>query len=271
MTTRDQLLHIAFGHSAALSLKQALAQLGRQERVICEPDDLGYGPISSHSAALRAEFFFEGLGYEDDPTFIDEIDAFWTEATTSTATAVAWLSRRCVREYAGFLEFVSRRNEPLLVVDVAKVQLTGRDGIAAPDISMSMGYVSPEMMIENKLLERATPISDAELERERARWTKLKDENADLRVLDATGLVSAPITFFDKLITSFVTDDWQRCAKVIAKALVRSSTDFTQTGDLFLWSRLRSLAEEGLVDGRGEMVVMGESSVRKSGGTANKD
>lgn len=141
MPNDDALLHITFGHSAAHSLREALEQLGRQERVICEPDDLGYGPIDPRSAALRAEFFGDTLGYEDDPCLFEQVEAFWTEATT-TATPVAWLSQRCVREYAGFLELVSRRTVPPLVVDVAQVDFIDRDGVRVPDTSISMGLVS---------------------------------------------------------------------------------------------------------------------------------
>src|SRR5262245_4371200 len=106
-------------------------------------------------------------------------------------------------------------------------------------------------------------MSDVEFQRERGTWKKLKDENADLRILETTGLVSAPITFFDDLITSCVTPEWQRCPRVIANALVRSSNEFHQTGDLFLWSRLRTLVEDGLLEGKGDMLVMANSSVRR--------
>jgi len=263
MNKESPLLHIAFGQSAGGSIKQALAELGRRERVICEPDDLGYGPINPHNAAMRADFFGEGLGYEDEGAFIDQIDAFWDEVTSTTAIPVAWLSRRCVREYAGFLELVSRRDKPPLVVDVAAINFVDREGVAVRDISISMGFVSPRMMIDHDLFARATPMSDVEFRRERARWKKLKDENADLRVLDSTGLVSAPITFFDKLITSYVTKQWQPCPKVIANVLVGSAKEFRQTDDLFLWSRLRTLVEDGLLEGKGDMLLMRNSSVRK--------
>lgn len=49
MTADDRLLHVTFGHSAAGSLRKALATAGRDERVIVEPDDLGYGPIDSRT------------------------------------------------------------------------------------------------------------------------------------------------------------------------------------------------------------------------------
>lgn len=102
-----------------------------------------------------------------------------------------------------------------------------------------------------------------ELQRERARWRKLKDENADLRILDATGLVSAPITSFDDLILSFVTNEWRVCTRVVAHALVRACKRFNQTTDLFPWSRLRTLVEEGVVEGRGDMQLMHENYVRR--------
>jgi hypothetical protein len=257
------LIHVAFGRSAAGSLSQALQLLGRDERVICEPDDLSYGPIDPHDLVRRAEFYGDELGYEADLSLPLLIAAFWHEATTTTSTPVAWLSRRCAREYAGFLEFLSRRDEPPLVVDVAGVAFVGRDGAPSPHTSNAVGYVRADQLIAHGLFDAAPRISDVEFQRERARWQTLKRENAALRVLDTTGLVSAPITFFDELILSCVTDDWQSCARVVGDAMYRSSSEFYQTGDLVLWSRVRALVEDGVLEGRGEMVEMRYSSVRR--------
>ena len=103
-------VHVAFGHSAAKSLRDALKSLGRDERVAMYPDDLGYGPINPSSVEARAEFWGEVMLFEDNPTIGEQTNAFWADVATDSANQVAWLSRLSVREYAAFHEYVSRRD-----------------------------------------------------------------------------------------------------------------------------------------------------------------
>src|SRR5262245_57134525 len=117
-------LHVAFGRSETGDLEQALASVGSDERVICEPDDLGYGPIHPFSTELRAAFEIKTFGDRFDTFDAGPlVEQFWRAASEVDVLPVAWLSRRCVREYAGFLEFLSRRDEPPLVVDIAEIAL----------------------------------------------------------------------------------------------------------------------------------------------------
>jgi len=59
-----------------------------------------------------------------------------------------------------------------------------------------------------RLVERAVP-----LERGRyvAEWQRLRDENAELRVMTEAGLVSATAEHFDPLIAGCITNRWHRC------------------------------------------------------------
>ena len=51
-------------------------------------------------------------------------------------------------------------------------------------------------------------------------WRRLRDENAPLRILREGTLASAPILFFDSIVMSHATPEWQKAAFVIGKALV---------------------------------------------------
>jgi hypothetical protein len=50
-------------------------------------------------------------------------------------------------------------------------------------------------------------------------WRQLRAENAPLRVVDADGLRSAPITFFDQQLLSFAKASWQKPARIIGYTL----------------------------------------------------
>jgi hypothetical protein len=120
-------------------------------------------------------------------------------------------------------------------------------------------------MISHDLFRRSKQTSSEQLHESRAKWEVLKAENADLRVLTPSGLISAPLSYFDPLIISLVTTEWRRCARVVGESLFRSGNDgFRQTGDLVLWSRLRTLMEDGVLEGRGNLLEMHESWVRRN-------
>ena len=60
------------------------------------------------------------------------------------------------------------------------------------------GCVRPEEIVDNGVWDRAQPLDAAARERYHGHWRRLRAENAPLRVVDAEGLRSAPITFFDR-------------------------------------------------------------------------
>ncbi|WP_416361733.1 DUF3658 domain-containing protein [Mesorhizobium sp. AR02] len=59
-----------------------------------------------------------------------------------------------------------------------------------------------------------------------------------------------------------MTDDWQKCSRVVAESLVALWDDGFRVGDLVLWSRVRTLADEGVFEMKGDGRLMRESSVR---------
>jgi hypothetical protein len=259
------MLHVTFSESAAVSLKEVLRELGRAERVLPLVDDLSMGPINPVSTRARAAWIDAELGYEEDREETDSIDAFWAAVTAPDASAIAWFSRRSAREYTGFLELLWRRGDAATaVVDVTDIEFSGRDGRPAPDTSACFAFVRASQIVAQRLLGRARTLSRNELDRDRETWRRLRMENAALRVLDSTaGLISAPITFFDDLILSCTTEDWQPSGRVIGGSIGKSSSPYDQIGDLFLWSRLLELVEVGALEGRGDFSTMQTSWVRR--------
>jgi hypothetical protein len=98
--------------------------------------------------------------------------------------------------------------------------------------------------------------------RYRELWGQLLSESAPLRVIDGDRLVSAPMSFFDSLLMSFVTDKWQKVSMVFSWATISYWDDgISQTDDTFLVARMRALVENGRLEIRGETardIVFGE-------------
>jgi hypothetical protein len=271
-------LHVAFGHSAAKSLRDALRDLGRDEHVAMYPDDLGYGPINPPSIEARAEFWGEVMLFEDNPNVAEQTNAFWADVAANAESQVAWYSRLSVREYAAFHEYVSRREAPPLFVDVADVAFVNRNGTPSSLAAECFAFTSSETFARMNLLSRIARLTAQAFDDMRRRWERLKQDDARLRVLDSSGLVSAPLTYFDEAIIASVssrldrvgeeivettTNDWQKCARVVGDALYRcNSRGFDQVHDSFVWFRLRELMETDRLESKGDTSSMRDSVVR---------
>lgn len=271
------LLHVTFGHSAAKSLRDALKSLGRDEHVAMYPDDLGYGPINPPSIEARGEFWGDVMLFENNPEVGEQTNKFWADVATNSANQVAWFSHLSVHEYAALHEYASRRDSPPLFVDVADVAFVTSDGTASP-MSECFAFISAGTFARANLLSRVRRMTDEAFDLTRQRWAKLKREDARLRVLDSTGLVSAALTYFDQTIIAAAssrldrvddkvidtgTSDWLKCARVVGDACYRcNSTGFDQVHDSFIWFRLRELMEAEVLDSKGDTTSMRDCLVR---------
>jgi uncharacterized protein DUF3658 len=83
------------------------------------------------------------------------------------------------------------------------------------------GCVRPEEIVDNGVWDRAQPLDAAARERYHGHWRRLRAENAPLRVVDAEGLRSAPITFFDRQLLAFAFAKawWQKPARIIGETM----------------------------------------------------
>jgi Protein of unknown function/Domain of unknown function (DUF1835) len=257
-------LHIVFNSSGAAGLREALRQAGRDERVVGLFDSLSFGPINPPDPELRSKWVEEELGYTGWEEVVGEATSFWPESLSVSNRRVAWLSRRSAQEYAGFLEWLWRLGEePIEVIDLTDVMVTTKNEPTTPCLAISLGILPPYQILENDLFnptEKLTPVFRA---RYRELWGRLRAENAPLRVLRDGELVSAPLSFFDQLLLSHATPEWQKAAWIIGEALSDSWTTLAmQTGDLVLAARARALADAGRLEGRGDLFNIQNSELR---------
>jgi hypothetical protein len=103
-------------------------------------------------------------------------------------------------------------------------------------------------------------------ERHHGLWRRLRVEDAPLRVIDADGLRSAPITFFDQQLLSFAKASWQKPARIIGEAIAEwvgsPMEPYFQAGDGILAVRVFALVEAGVLEGRGDLTDIRQSDVR---------
>ena len=119
---------------------------------------------------------------------------------------------------------------------------------------MSLALLPYDTIADNKLWDLAKPLLMTDRLRYRELWQQLIAEDAPLRIIEVDKLVSAPASFFDSKLMSYVTDTWQKVLKVCSQVTISHwDEDVCQTNETFLGARMRFLAESGLVEVRGEI------------------
>jgi uncharacterized protein DUF3658 len=140
------------------------------------------------------------------------------------------------------------------------------NGPTKPHLAISLAMLPLLTILENGLFDRREKLTPVLRARYRELWGRLRAENAPLRVLSEGELVSAPLSFFDPLLLSCATSEWQKAARVIGEALWESwessNMSVMQTGDLLLCARARALANAGRLESRGNLFDIQKSEVR---------
>ena len=242
--------HFVFTASGAGCLVQALRKAGRRDdRVVTTCHDMNIGPIDPSDPLSRKEWFGNELGLTDR----EDVEHDWDEARFPGHRTVAWLTRRSAMEYAGFLDWLWHQGDaPCDLVDLSEVEISyppGSGRLPPGGFPMSIALLHPDIIAHNKLWDLAEPLPMTERLRYREQWGQLISENAPLRVIDGDKLASAPMTFFDSLLMSYVTDKWQKAVTVCSRASISHWDDgIYQTNDTFLTARMRALRESGRLE-----------------------
>ncbi|WP_316160502.1 DUF3658 domain-containing protein [Bradyrhizobium sp. SZCCHNRI20481] len=262
------ILHVVFNMSAAATLRAALQQAGRDERVIGLADSLSFGPIAPPDPALRTAWVDQELEVSGWDEVGGQAIAFWDEALSHHSRRIAWLTRRSTQEYAGFLELLWRLgDEPIEIVDFTDaVVRAGDNGAPNPHQVFSLGELKSSIISDNQLWSFRQDLTSDIRDACRGQWARLRAENAPFRILRDGELVSAPITHFDPLLLSCATAEWKKTARIIGEALCETCTDGMQTGHLQLFARVRALVAAARLEYRGDLLHMHRSELRLPAG-----
>jgi hypothetical protein len=254
-------LHILFSPTAAECLRQALRDAGRPDRVARYFDNLALGPINPPDLQTRQHWMEGELRCKESAWAPAEADAFWNASLVGDVRRVAWVSRRSSSEYCGFLDWLLHVGDlPCEVIDFTDLPVGSHRRALSPSM------LSPREIAANSVWGLAKVLgADARAHFHRL-WRRLRDQNAPLRVVDADGLRSAPITFFDRQLLSFAKTDWQKPARIIGNTLMEWACEPTepyfQAGDRILAARIAVLVELGVLEARGNPMDIRQSQVR---------
>lgn len=238
-------LHVVFGSSPAGIVRRALRELGRQDRVLDLMDDLSLGPISPYNPEARGKWLNSELGEYDWQDFVKKDSSLPQRSQSHFGRLVAWYAPNRACSYAGFQWWLSHMDDAQCAI------------MNVPDLH----FQNTEAVVN--LVGQETDLSPSARNQHQREWQAMKNENALLRIVDDGRLISASLDIFDHLIIQFVDRDWQDVTRVVGNAF---STISIETGhfidDLFVGSRLRSLATAGKIEWDGNSRDARTSKVR---------
>ena len=247
-------LHVAFGHSAEGSLREAVRDAGRDDKVLAFPDDLSCGPIDSNEPSARAAWWAQFVSVASEGEAI--LEQFWDRIASSRDRLVAWFSRHSAPELSFFLAWADRLGgRPYDILDITGRQLSlkRRDGTVVLQSLPSVSTMSEDTL--RWLLGIERPISPEERDQSRRDWQRLRSENAPFRIVTEAGLVSAPGDYFDPLLIAQAKPEWQSVAEIIHTSIFADAFEhYHQVGNVMLRARLAALVGEGRLIADGDPV-----------------
>lgn len=216
---------------------------------------------------MRRAWLREHLRSDEPGEDWDEPETPWREATAPGIHPVFWVCLSHAGEHASFLKFAAgMAGRPFDVVDATGASRPGSGG-SRP--IWPLGQLSPAAIVASGLGAGRRTVSDAESDAARATWTRLRQENAPLRVVRDARLVSAPLTQFDAILTGQAGQDWGLLVALIGRALgdLDHADDPPGQGCSyeFLFARVLALGEAGALDVRGTGPGMRDYAVRRPG------
>jgi hypothetical protein len=256
-------LHIAPGHSAAGSLRQAIHDAGEDAEVLSFPDDLSCGSIDPFEPRERAAWWGQ---FYDAPEVEVELGSFWERVRTTADRLVVWFSRHAAGELSFFLAWTDLLGDrPYQIVDATgqRLESRARDGSTWSRRAQAVSAIPASGL--RSLLGTERPMTIEERDRSRQRWRQLRRENAPFRVVTEAGLASTTIDHFDPQLLAQATRGWQKIARVVGGTMAYNSDPYHQVGDLMLLTRIVALVEAGHLLAEGDPWDMQGCRVRLPG------
>ena len=265
MIDGNEFVHVTLGDARADEIREALHRLGHAGRVIGLRTDLLVGPINPPDPDTRRSWMKSILHCEPDAEDF-ELEEPLVEATSPGIHPVYWVCMASTYERASFIQFAFRMaGRRFDIVDATGLAFATPRG---PGTLWSLGQMTAGDIVASGLYGLRRPVTPAEIAEATALWSRLREEDAPLRILRNGQLVSAPLDHFDNFIASQAMPDWEIAAKLVGRAMEGLFHDPAQPGHspsgLVLLGRILALSGSGVLDVKGTGPGMRDYTVRKS-------
>ncbi|MFN5882070.1 MAG: DUF3658 domain-containing protein [Burkholderiales bacterium] len=250
-------LHLVSGDSAAGTLRAASAVFGLPGSVVGFSDDLTQGPLGD--LAARDRYVRELL--KNDPEFDPEKEQPFRALSTvlnrldqcPIDSVVIWTGLNVNDEI--FLAMLCRR------LAGRSVPIT-RIVVPAVDDRSYVGMHTPQSLA--RLFETRQLVTSAEQVLRARDFDRLCARGGMLRRLEGSQVIDVPLSFYDPVLLTICSSDWQPAAQVVGQAMGRSDA-LNLMGDAFFTARLQALIDAGQIEARGPRERLRGLSVRRAG------
>jgi hypothetical protein len=239
-------IHLTNGDVAAESLRAALNEAGRTDRVHALRDDLAVGPLRGidDMAELRANFW-ERVSADNRRDFLRECreqTSALENIAREEANLVVWHAESAADQLMLRRVCYHLRNSPQRLNEV---RLSIRDltdpgawAHSRKDRATSVGMFAPVVL--QARLPDAAPISVLRISRLALEWQEVKHANGETRRWRDNTFSSGNFAELDALILERLTGDWQPAARIAADVMA-AELGYLVSDSIVLW-RLRELA-----------------------------
>lgn len=247
-------IHVIQGGSAAESLRDALAQAGRDELVVGLLDDLAVGPLQGvdETPGTRAAFWQHVLG-DQIPDWHAQIEAELARLDALAADSgqvVVWHApsvgdKLLLRRVAYHLRNVPQRlNE--VRMSPADLDAPARAALTRTDQACATGMFPPAAFARKRPV--AAPISVLRIGRLALEWQEAKHLNAELRYWVSNTIKSGHYTDLDALIFAHAEAGWQPARRLVGSVMAGADRGGLFVSDSIAWWRCRELAAAGRLE-----------------------
>jgi hypothetical protein len=249
-------IHLTNGDVAAESLRTALQDAGRDDRVHALRDDLAVGPLRGVDDMPEARAsFWDRVSADTKRDFLREFRdqaAALGKIARDEANLVVWHGDSASDQLMLRRVCYHLRNSPQRLNEV---RLSIRDltdpgawAHSRKDRATSVGMFAPAVL-QGRLAD-AAPISVLRISRLALEWQEVKHANGETRRWRDNTFTSGNFADLDALILERATEEWQPAARVAAK-LMTAELWFLVSDTVVLW-RLRELAATRRIKLRGD-------------------
>ncbi|WP_179405462.1 DUF1835 domain-containing protein [Burkholderia guangdongensis] len=243
-------IHVIQGGTAAASLRTALAEAGRDERVVGLLDDLGIGPLRGIDDApgARAAFWQRALG-DIVPDWTAELAGECerlASLTPGSGQIVIWHAPSVADQLLLRRVAYHLRNAPQRLNEV---RLAAADLGASPvraDDACATGMFPPERLRDK--LPEAAPISVLRISRLALEWQEAKHANAELRYWIANTITSGHYADLDARVLEHAPADWTPAARTVGTVIALADRGHLFVSDTVAYWRCRELAAAGRLE-----------------------
>jgi hypothetical protein len=254
--------HIVFQHADVSVLQKAIAlDESLQGEILEIRDDFAVGPIENidteegwvarenwwKELLAQSPYSHENLvGSFDDRKTVEEIKQrldekndeavwLWMAQNQHDVCSYYWLISQ-LKEYQGRIFVLYLNNLPFI---------NEKGQIFYPT---TLHEILPKEFLKAKKLSRAVTLSEFEVDPDE--WSKLKVENAMIRILEGgKKIVGKEADFYDKDILANLSNEFQKGNRAMSNILSKMKI---KTGDVFLLWRMKKLSAEDKLEINGD-------------------